>query len=124
MKKKKIKFIASVAYMAFIFYLSSIPNLKEPYVPFDPYKLSLHFAEYAVLGSLLYGLFKNSLGEIFVGVIYGISDEIHQRFVPGRFCDPLDALADSLGVIAGWFFYLYLIRKFSRNSLIGRWVRF
>lgn len=30
---------------------------------------------------------------------YGITDEIHQAFVPGRSCDTLDALADLAGAI-------------------------
>ena len=41
-------------------------------------------------------------------VLYGASDEFHQWFVPGRFCDFQDWLADGVGaslVIGGWVLY-------------------
>jgi VanZ family protein len=38
--------------------------------------------------------------------VYGISDEIHQHFVPGRMMDWTDAVADSCGITLGsWFFH-------------------
>jgi VanZ family protein len=38
--------------------------------------------------------------------LYGISDEIHQYFVPGRMMDWTDAVADSCGITLGsWFFH-------------------
>lgn len=33
--------------------------------------------------------------------LYGVTDEIHQLFVPGRFCDPADWLVDTLGALTG-----------------------
>ena len=35
------------------------------------------------------------------GTLYAVTDEIHQLFVPGRACAPLDMLIDSAGVAAG-----------------------
>jgi VanZ family protein len=38
-------------------------------------------------------------------VIYGLFDEIHQYYVPGRFADPYDFLANIIGImIAAWTF--------------------
>ncbi len=41
-------------------------------------------------------------------ILYGLSDEIHQLYVPGRLFDVLDILADSFGallfVLGHWFF--------------------
>lgn len=67
---------------------------------------SAHFLEYFVLGLLLQfvlSTFKN-LGykKIFCiafGVLYAISDEVHQYFVPGRACRLTDVLIDTAGVI-------------------------
>ena len=43
---------------------------------------------------------------IILATAYGASDEFHQSFVPGRYADPRDILADFtgavLGVAAGW----------------------
>lgn len=33
--------------------------------------------------------------------LYGVTDEVHQIFVPGRFCDPLDWLVDTAGALLG-----------------------
>jgi VanZ family protein len=46
--------------------------------------------------------------------IYGITDELHQLFVPNRNCDFYDWLADfSGGVIMGLIIKYYLQKKFS-----------
>ena len=34
-------------------------------------------------------------------VVWGILDEVHQRFVPGRTASVLDVLADGVGVVVG-----------------------
>jgi VanZ family protein len=47
---------------------------------------------------------------------YALSDEIHQRFVPGRSCEFLDFVADSLGiVVVQMCIWLYL--RIKRNKL-------
>lgn len=68
-----------------------------------------HFSEYAILGLLLsfslpYGRMKrlySSLIAIGIGVLYAISDEIHQNFSDGRSPAVLDVLIDLSGVLAG-----------------------
>jgi VanZ family protein len=42
-----------------------------------------------------------------MAAMFGLSDEIHQYFVPGRNMDPLDLLTDAIGAalalwVAGW----------------------
>jgi VanZ family protein len=64
--------------------------------------------EYAIFGFLLYLTLKNSpypsfsvhamLFAIAIGVLYGMSDEFHQLFVPGRSANIPDLVADALGV--------------------------
>lgn len=76
-----------------------------------------HFSEYAFLGMLSFlefrlfaGLFRlnirlkkyhYALGAFIWGVLFAISDEIHQRFVPGRYASPVDVLIDSAGTLTG-----------------------
>lgn len=42
---------------------------------------------------------------------YGISDELHQSFVPGRDCNVWDWLADTLGAIIGAGLVMVSARK-------------
>jgi len=75
----------------------------------------LHFTAYALLGALFLRAFKttrikNNLILVFIlsallSSLYGISDEIHQSFVPFRTADAMDALADILGSITGVYLY-------------------
>lgn len=105
------------AYMALIFFISSIPaetigaGLPIFYVKLDPQQLFLHMVEYGILGVLLYRATSNShphlaphtshLTVLSMGVFYGLTDEIHQMYVPGRFASVEDLVADSLGIMVG-----------------------
>lgn len=45
-------------------------------------------------------------------VVYGATDEIHQRFVPGRSSDVFDLLADAIGAsVAAVVFYFWHVRR-------------
>lgn len=46
----------------------------------------------------------------FICVLYAVSDEIHQYFVPGRSCELRDVLIDSCGILTG-LAIIYLIRQ-------------
>ncbi len=68
----------------------------------------LHAILYAGFGFLLYLTIKNSshktlnkyafMFAIMIGTIYGISDEFHQSFVPGRTASINDLFADTMGL--------------------------
>ena len=66
-----------------------------------------HFTVYAVLGLLLFAafyinrgkLFSSSITAVIIGGIYGVFDELHQYFVPGRSCQLRDMLIDASGVL-------------------------
>ncbi len=60
-----------------------------------------HFMEYFILGILIYNYDKNILKSIIICVLYAISDEVHQIFVPGREFQYSDVLIDSLGSLLG-----------------------
>ena len=69
---------------------------------------SAHFIGYMILGILASGLIlyygninKKYLLAFLICVIYAISDEIHQLFVPGRAGQVRDVLIDSAGSFLG-----------------------
>ena len=68
----------------------------------------LHLGIYSVLGAALaWGedriRRRMPLFLLFLGAIYGVLDEWHQSFVPGRDASAGDVLADIAGVILGFF---------------------
>ena len=67
-----------------------------------------HFTEFCLLGAALTNALgwhiplKHSVGSaILLGSLYGVSDEIHQLFVPGRSCDPADWFVDTIATAVG-----------------------
>ena len=100
-----------VAYAAFIFFLSSLPHPLPESIQKYVSDWILHGVEYGVFGFLLIralqGSFeKKSLSFLFVtalllGILYGVSDEWHQHFVPNRHASAHDVAADGLGVFLG-----------------------
>jgi VanZ family protein len=93
-------------YGLIIFYLSSqsYPDQHLPSFIFSISDKILHAFEYGILGILLYRAFKQttqttqsiSLAIICV-IAFGISDEMHQWFVPQRQADVWDLVADTEG---------------------------
>lgn len=79
-----------------------------------------HFTEYAVLGFFLtmhirelkckLKLKANAVWAAIIGILYAVSDEIHQFFVPGRGPGIKDVMIDSFGVIAGIALMMMLAR--------------
>ena len=109
-----------LAYAGLIFFLSaqsSFPMLPAGIFTYDKV---IHCCEYAVLGLLvaraleLYGVRHFVLLGIAAGALYGVSDELHQYFVPGRSCDPFDALADTVGSSLGAVGWLALAKRLHR----------
>lgn len=100
------------AYTALIFYVSSQSHPEEqvPFVTLFSDK-AVHAVEYALLGALccraLYGSQREAwrrqaiLSAIIITSLYGISDEIHQAFVPFRESSGLDWVADTIGGAIG-----------------------
>ncbi len=83
-----------------------------------------HFTEFAALGFCLSGAIHFTFGKrklylpLIPAVIYAVSDEIHQYFVPDRACRIFDVLVDSAGSATGIAIFLliiFLINKVSKK---------
>lgn len=82
-----------------------------------------HFSVYTVLGMLTYNAFRGLERLSFrltlffsalLCLLYAISDEFHQSFVPGRSCQLRDVLIDFLGTVFGialTVLFIKLIKK-------------
>jgi VanZ family protein len=115
-----------LVYCLLIFLQSSRPS--PDIVPCWPYiDKVLHFTAYALLGALFLRAFNTTrikynlkliiLLSILLSSLYGISDEIHQSFVPYRSADAMDALADILGSAFGvGVFLLWLKGYFKKHA--------
>ena len=70
-----------------------------------PVRKSAHFCVYLILGLLVMNCFninkKYILYSVIICMLYSISDEVHQIFVPGRSCELLDIFIDTCGSFIG-----------------------
>ena len=119
-----------LAYCVLIFVGSAQHDLSPPDFPSSD-KVA-HFLEYGVLGMLwaraaqaswLHWTFRVLLMStmLFTG-LYGLTDEGHQFYVPGRFSDWHDALADVCGGTIGGFGYLLTFRWRTRGTVMNQLV--
>ena len=106
---------------AVLFALSSIPGSRVPTFPLSFADKIEHGLVYCVLGALCFRALARtarlSVGAMVavgtaIALAYGISDEIHQIFVPGRTADPRDVAADAIGGLLGCL-----------TALTARWFR-
>jgi len=117
-----------VVCMVAIFWLSSQPlPFDTPWFTFivngqDHSDKLKHMAAYAVLGALIW----RALGRrgpkpwqvavtVAIATAYGLTDEVHQIFVPGRSCDPLDLSADAVGAAIA----AYVLTKWKGGGKYG-----
>ena len=106
--------LAPFAWMALLFLLSAQPDISDPFEIPDwlPADKMVHAGLYAVLAALFYLAGMGPVAAVAVTALYGITDEIHQMFVPGRSPELLDLLADLLGAVAG----VWLVRFVSHEA--------
>jgi VanZ family protein len=107
-----------ISYSAFIVIQSHYPT--PDVVPSWPFfdKL-LHAGGYGLLGLLFCRAYRFrwpaasgrflARRAVLSAALFGLSDEIHQAFVPFRTADPWDVLADAVGAAIGVIFYYALL---------------
>jgi VanZ family protein len=108
-----LPWVLSGFYALLIFAGSSVPLPAFPGTISLPDKLA-HVLEYLPLGLLLMWAFWSSgsptrkralLTTVFVVMLYALSDEFHQSFVPGRQPEVIDGVMDVLGGLIGGSFF-------------------
>jgi len=118
----KIYHAALISYCAAIFIQSSFPSDSFPSVGFEFADKLVHFIIYAVLFVLFFYSLKNQSKNVklqkyplefalLFTVIYGMTDEIHQYFVPNRSCEFSDWVADALGALTLYFMFKYIYKR-------------
>ncbi len=115
-----LRFVPAGLWAFLIFFLSSQSRLPRIPGAFPGVDKLAHAAVFGVFAFLL--LYADRFprgwrGLFWVGIafLYGVSDEIHQSFVPGRTVDIYDGLADLTGALLAFaFVHVALPRPFAR----------
>ena len=103
-----------IVYCLLIYIQSAHPSPEE--LPsFKFMDKMLHFVAYGVMGILFYRAYQTLQIRnqrqwlVFLSIVsaslYGITDEIHQYFVPARHASFSDVIADILGAVCGVYLY-------------------
>lgn len=119
--------LAPFAYMALIWLLSSNPAdaFVDTGMSWDnAFKESLHLIEFGILYVMLALFFlidgklstKTNILCAAIAIAYGLTDEIHQSFVPARSATVIDFVKDTTGVLIAFFFihHAYFGTRFKR----------
>ena len=109
----------ALIYMGLIFIASSIRGDALPEIRIWNGDKFIHLVKYGILSWILGKAFRTSENKVFINqavvlsvmltILYGISDEIHQSFVPLRCPDVYDVVADGIGGILAQG--IFLIKK-------------
>jgi VanZ family protein len=109
-------------YCGLIFFLSSLPRIPLDKT-FEYEDKVLHLLAYAIMALLAWRSFRHFIQDLpllaiccigFCG-LYGVSDEIHQYYVPGRTSSVTDVAADLIGALLS-----VLLICFSRRTAMVR----
>ena len=113
--------VPAVLYAGAIFFLSSQSHPEEQLPSFLLENVSdkvLHAVEYGILAVLCFRTFRWAAGPavarqavvlaIVTASVYGITDEVHQLFVPFRDSSWQDWLADTIGAAIGALSWRFL----------------
>ena len=100
------RWAAPLLWAGFLFAASSVPGAQLPSGGIPHLDKALHAIAYALLAWLVARAGRaTTRGALALAaaaaVLYGVSDELHQRFTPGRDADVWDLVADAVGAVAG-----------------------
>lgn len=126
-QKKIISFLQFqsplIAWCVFVYTVSSIPSPNIPALGTYTDKV-IHFGVFGTLCWLAHIAFHyqpnivlkkySLLTAIFFTVVFGMSDEAHQMFTPGRTADIFDIVADTVGGLV--YSAIYLRFRFYQNG--------
>ncbi len=143
MRKKIVSIILLLLWASLIFYLSDQPRVVSNKMSSDiikhtlfvndvvlkiihnPLREAMHAFEYFIFGLLLINVLKQFnikriiTFTIIIAIIFMVSDEIHQIYVPGRAFEILDLFLDFVGIIIACLLHFnYLSCMQSNKSII------
>ena len=121
--RKRLVYLPLIIYWIILLIATSIPTDDFPRVLMTVGDKVKHFAAYFILGGYLtiaflvqerFPLLRKYFifAAILAATIYGLIDEIHQAFIPGRFYELLDWVADILGATVGSLIVGLTLKKF------------
>src|SRR5262245_32426095 len=117
--------LPAMGWAGLIFVASSVPGESLPKLPEHVTDKIAHFAVYLTLGVFTTLGLRRGWGwahrkaiaaTIAATIVYGLSDEFHQSFVPHRTPDWRDLLADAIGGLVGAAIALVLLRLRERRA--------
>jgi VanZ family protein len=119
--KKMLLWLPVLLWCGLIFFLSGIPNLRTEFGFWDLLlRKAAHMTEYAILFLLTRRAVAGSsaafagragiLAAVFA-ILYAVSDEFHQSFVPTRGPSVRDVGIDAAGVFIGAILFLWWTRR-------------
>lgn len=116
-----------------IFTFSSNPTVKTSEVHWQDFvlKKSAHVVEYFIFSLLLFRAIINSklrmknqfVFIVLTAFIYGLTDEFHQSFTPGREPKLRDALFDLLGSLLFVLSYKYIVVRRSKLENLAKMIQ-
>jgi len=115
-KKFLVYWFPVIIYAAMIFIMSSMPKtLTESLYVFPHSDKVGHFFEYTIFGFLMIRALNSSARPrtnislrtmaVLLCVLYAVTDEIHQHFIPSRSMEFADLISDGLGAFIGQIFF-------------------
>lgn len=116
MRRGWVGWIPAAIWAAVLFFVSDQPTLDVDLS--GGLDKVAHFGAYLILGFLLAagrGAPVRIGRTILYGSTYGVLDELHQSFVPGRSSEFGDLVADSLGVTVGVLLFVGIHRYFMKS---------
>ena len=125
MNERKLNLLAALAWMAFLFYLSSLPKLPGPegILTIQVIRKSGHALVYGILAYLDWRVLRaeprfaaQSVRWAWLcATLYALTDELHQGFTPERHFTGMDVLIDAAGAALAMF----LVQRRQRAAAQG-----
>ena len=119
LKDRKLNIILVVLFALLIVYGSSLPSVIPDFMKgtflekIARYSIKsgiAHAAEFGILSLLLFRAFyvdnfkHAAIYAVLIAIAFGVLDEVHQLFVPGRVFDYMDMTSNAVGAIGVQFF--------------------
>ena len=123
-KKRYLSIILTLALAIEIFLVSSIPGNKTTGIHSPLIPIIYHFSVFFLLNFFLFFSIKGKkemsstyiIIALILSLVYAISDEFHQSFVPMRSPDLNDIFTDSIGLSISVLLAAFISKKSSQQS--------